>query len=111
MSNINDKLSTLQQSYANNIPEKIREIENLWNELREQWASEKLSELYRKINSLHNSAGIFGFNELGDTAGVLEKYISTLPNKSLVAYDEKRKIQESIQKLKSTAMHSPTVKA
>lgn len=76
-----DKLQELKDSYVAHLPEKIKDIQKLWNSLANNWQPDKLEELHILVHSLAGSAGTFGFDHMGKVArsgdNILKSYRET----------------------------------
>ena len=68
------KLKLLGNAYAVQLPEKLHQIESLWNDLSQsEWEEEKFIELHRMVHSLAGSGKTFGFATLSVAARDLEE--------------------------------------
>ena len=65
---LEDELQKLKKSYVEYLPEKIKEIQNLWNNQVNNGQPETLEELHIMIHSIAGSAGTFGFDDMGKVA-------------------------------------------
>ncbi|RYX83279.1 diguanylate cyclase [bacterium] len=65
---LQEQLKNLREGYAAKLPEKLTQIESLWqivgNEARDQWPDDALFTLHRLVHSLAGSGATFGFPEL-----------------------------------------------
>jgi chemotaxis protein histidine kinase CheA len=70
------RLKALNEAYAAQLPEKIKQIEQLWSQLpRGEWDEENFQNLHRMVHSLTGSGKTFGFASLSDVARNLEEYL------------------------------------
>lgn len=82
-------LSKLREDYKNKLPDKIKEINDIWKELLQNTNPDVLSSLHLKIHSLHGNSATFGYSELSKTAGDIEVIVkSIVENPSLLPIKE-----------------------
>ncbi len=73
MEGFEQELQALKASYAEQVPEKLAQIDELWGALVDQgWQAETFKTLHRTIHSMAGSAPVFGFGEMGQRARELE---------------------------------------
>lgn len=72
---IKNKFIHLFDDYADGLPEKIQMVEKLIAPLQAHCEKEAFADFYRKVHSLHGSAGVYGFVELKEAADQLEAYL------------------------------------
>jgi len=70
-----EKLSMLAAAYAKGLPEKIDEIEAMWNQLLASWSLQTMRDLHRVVHNLAGNGKIFGFPELSAEAHTLEQML------------------------------------
>ncbi len=71
---IQAQLQALREGYARQLPEKLAEVEALWQALTDGvWAWDKAEGLQRLTHTLAGSAPTFGFPEVGQQARKLEQ--------------------------------------
>jgi len=70
-----EKLRILAESYAERLPEKLSDINEVWHQLETQWNKEQLDVLHRMVHSLTGSGKTFGFAELSAEARLLEQIL------------------------------------
>lgn len=73
-----EKLQLLAASYAEKLPQKIIEIEAIWDELKREWNQERLEVLHRMVHSLTGSGKTFGYAELSVKARLLEQNLKRI---------------------------------
>ena len=96
-----EKLKLIRQNYAKDLPNKLKEIEDLFeNAKSEGFSEEKLQTLYRLAHNLVGSGETFGFTDVSSAArelcNALEKYTendASYPNK------------EEIEKIDKIVLH------
>lgn len=76
--NLQNKLDALKQAYAQHLPAKLSQIEELWHKLCDKWDSEEIETLHRLVHSLVGSGATYGFKTLSDTARELETLLKDL---------------------------------
>jgi len=77
---INDILLEFSASYRKQLPEKLAQIDALWEEVRSADVpdKDKVQTLHRMVHSLTGSGATFGLAALSDTARVLEASLKVL---------------------------------
>lgn len=79
---VKNKLEALRAAFAGQIPERIRQIEGLWNSLLgNAWDGKTAADLLRLIHMLAGSSASFGFNALSSAARTLEVKIKDIVEK------------------------------
>ncbi len=66
------KMAELVESYAARLPEKVREIRNLWDQV-EGGSDGATDRLHRSLHRIVGTAGTFGYASLSEIAGELEQ--------------------------------------
>lgn len=70
---LQEKLKALCDSFAAQLPDKLKQIEQAWSKLPlSGWDEERFQDLYRMVHSLTGSGKTFGFAALSDAARDLE---------------------------------------
>lgn len=97
------KLQALQQNYLSHLPQEIDTAESLWKTIQQdQDDVDALTVLYRLMHRLNGSGMTFGFPEVSDLAGVLERDLQNLKDQDLpVTPDQKKRINVTLQTLKT----------
>ncbi len=72
------QLQAMHEAYAAQLPEKIRQIEQTWSGLQNDWSDESFQTLHRLVHSLTGSGATFGFSMLSEAARTLEIIIKEL---------------------------------
>lgn len=73
------KLKVLSDAYAAQLPEKLKQIEQAWQQLpMDGWDEDGFEVLCRMVHSLTGSGKTFGFALLSDTARNLEEHLKQL---------------------------------
>lgn len=86
------KLKVLGDAYAAQLPEKLRQVEQAWEQLpRDIWDEEGFQTMHRMVHSLTGSGKTFGFALLSDVAHDLEGYLKQIAQ-AKAAPDEKQSI-------------------
>ena len=69
----------LQEYFAGRLPERLREIEEAWQRVRETaWSSEALKDFHRLTHSLAGAGTTFGFAAVSDASRALEKRLKAV---------------------------------
>ncbi|MCK4744135.1 MAG: Hpt domain-containing protein [Sulfuriflexus sp.] len=66
------RIAALFQSYRENLPTLLAELESAWTTLQKGWDAELAAEFDRKVHSLAGSAATFELTEIGTAASELE---------------------------------------
>ena len=73
---IQEQLRALRVSYADQLPEKLQEIETRWQTLNAgEWDPASAEVLHRLTHSLAGSGSTFGFPKLGEIARSIEQLL------------------------------------
>ena len=101
------KLKLLGDAYAAQLPEKLKQIEQAWEQLpQDSWDEGGFQNLHRMVHSLTGTGKIFGFALLSDVARNLEAYLKQLVQAKTVPGEEQRKrIQVLLSELHQVAIH------
>ena len=96
------KLEALRQIYTGSLPNKINEIEELWNATSLNFSKIQFEEFHRAVHSLAGSAGTYGYGSLSQSCRDLEVYLQ-----QLLIYDslndlQKNEIAHLLQNIKDT---------
>ena len=75
---LREQLRALQAEYLNELPERLREISQLWTQLQQNWQLDLVDALYRLLHKLAGSGASFGCAELSDIARRAEVILAPL---------------------------------
>ena len=78
---IQKKLAALAKIYREKLPEKIANIEHLWEKLQHQWDATLFQDFHREVHSLCGSAGTYGYSELSKATREMEVFLKTMLGK------------------------------
>ncbi|MEK6708519.1 MAG: diguanylate cyclase [Pseudomonadota bacterium] len=107
---LQEKLRLLAVSYAEKLPDKINQIEQMWGQLQIEWDEEILQTLQRMVHSLTGSGKIFGFAELSGVARVLEESLKGMVKSKTPANEQQCvQIQKQIEDLRQAASHASPI--
>lgn len=70
---LQQRLNELQLIFQQQLPGRLDELRQCWQQLMESWNSEELGRLHRICHSLAGSGGSFGAYQLGQAARALEQ--------------------------------------
>ena len=100
------KLKALSDAYAAQLPEKLKQIEQAWEQLpRDSWDEGGFQILYRMVHSLTGSGKTFGFALLSDVARNLEECLNQIMQAKAAPGEEQRKrIQVLLSELRQVAI-------
>lgn len=85
---LQEKMRELRVAYAAQVPEKIRQIEEICADYQSRHDEEALHALHRMVHSLTGSGATFGFTELSQVARVLEERLKNIVDQKLPANEE-----------------------
>ncbi len=77
------RLAELQEIFHQQLPGKIDELQTIWQELRDNWTKESLSQLHHRCHSLAGNAGTFGAHEISQQARTLEQHLKRLATEAM----------------------------
>lgn len=102
-----EKMRVLREAYAEQLPEKIRQIEDACAGYQSRLDEETLHALHRMVHGLTGSGATFGFAELSRVARVLEENLKNLVNRKAPANDENfAEIHRQIADLRQAASNA-----
>jgi len=104
------KLKNLSDSYAAQLPEKIRQIEQAWSQLPpDEWDEEGFQTLHRMVHSLTGSGKTFGFALLSDVARKLEEHLKQIVwVKAAPDEAQRKRIHVLLSELRQVVSHRDT---
>ncbi len=81
MEEFEQELQALKDSYAEQVPQKLAEIDALWGSLVENgWDEVIFKTFHRMVHSMAGSAQVFGFTTMGKSARELEMLLKAVSN-------------------------------
>jgi len=75
---LEETLKILRADYASKLPTALQMIEEVWQQLQNNWSIPTLEDLHAKVHRIAGAAGSFGFPELGRAAKELEVFLQEL---------------------------------
>ena len=85
------KLKILCDAYAAQLPEKLKHLEQVWEQLPlDSWDEEGFQTLHRVVHSLTGSGKTFGFSLLSDVARNLEEHLKQLAQAKTALNEQQR---------------------
>ncbi|WP_297325078.1 diguanylate cyclase [Nitrosomonas sp.] len=96
-----ERMRLLLASFAQELPDRINEIEALWSKLQTEWDSKALQELHRSVHNLVGNGKTFGYPQLSIEARALEQVLKSLMHRE-VAIDalQSARILQQVLELK-----------
>lgn len=73
-----DRMRALLAAFAQELPQRISEIESLWGKLRVEWDIKALQEMHRSVHHLVSNGKTFGYPELSTEARALERMLKRI---------------------------------
>ncbi len=75
---LGERLAGIRETYAEKLPEKLDQIERLWNKLRYfNWTTEGLKMLYTITHTLAGNGKTFGFESVSDISRKISDHLQT----------------------------------
>jgi diguanylate cyclase (GGDEF)-like protein len=104
------KLKMLSESYATQLPEKLKQLEQALSQLPlVGWDERDFQNLLRLVHGLIGSGKTFGFASLSDVARTLEAYLRQLAQaKAVISKDQRKHILGLMHELHQAALHQDT---
>ena len=101
------KLKTLSDSYAEQLPELLKQLEQALSHIPTAvWDELDLQTILRLVHGLVGSGKTFGFATLSDKARKLETYLKQIVQaKSVISNDQRNHLQESMRELHQAAIY------
>jgi diguanylate cyclase (GGDEF)-like protein len=105
------KLERLCDAYAAQLPEKLKHIEQAWEQLpQDNWDEEGFQTLHRMVHSLTGSGKTFGFALLSDVARNLEEHLKQVAQtETALSEDQRHHIQKLMSELRQVATYRETL--
>lgn len=105
MNELSSRLRLLQEEYARRLPEKLDQMEELWNKLLYvDWRDDLFALLQRMVHNLAGSGQSFGFPELSERAAELDKYLQPFIQHGKPPSDDMRQeVSTALAQLRSLA--------
>lgn len=104
---IQKQFQDLQQDYASRLPQKIMELEKIWESIqRREDTAKQLAKFRRMAHSLTGSGTTFGFKELTETARQLELLLDMIIAEGEATIEERK---DKINGLLDNMKHHPLV--
>jgi diguanylate cyclase (GGDEF)-like protein len=102
---LEEKLRALRATYLTQLPEKLRQIDEVWDKLQADWNSESLHTLHRMVHSLTGSGTTFGMPEISEAARPLEQTLKQLVNSNATMNAETHEdVSDKIDQLRRVAL-------
>ncbi len=97
----NQRLTDIQSSYIDNLPDKLEQIDRLWNKLRFfNWTDDNLKTLFTMVHTLAGNGKTFGFEKLSECArSVAEQINSYIKSNDIPNTSQQNEISSLIQQL------------
>ncbi|RUR04680.1 diguanylate cyclase [Legionella sp. km772] len=99
---IEAKLAALRQAYTEHLPEKIKEISQLWGDVKLNFNKDNFYEFHRAVHSLAGSAGTYGYSQLSQACRDLDVYLQQLRDYSTLNAIQQSEIAHLVECIKDT---------
>jgi CheY-like chemotaxis protein len=101
------EMASLLASYSARLPEKVREIRTLWEQV-ELGADGAADRLHRSVHRTAGTAGTFGYTSLSEIAGQLDQKLQDCLRDGLVpTVDNRRQVGLLVDALEKSAFEPP----
>lgn len=114
MNELSTRLRALQQEYARRLPDKLDQLDDLWQKLLYvDWRKDLFALLQRMVHNLAGSGRSFGFPALGDRAAALDRFLQQCLNEDKPPSDVVREeVSMALAELRSlSAAEGPSAEA
>ncbi|MDR4516617.1 MAG: diguanylate cyclase [Nitrosomonas sp.] len=106
MTDFQEKMHLLADAFIKKLPEKVQDLEAMWQNLQNEWSVETLQKVHRKVHGLVGSSKTFGFEELSHIADSLEQELKVLlKDKTPIDEQKKNEIHSQVQALDQLAIN------
>lgn len=96
--------------FAQELPDRINEIEAIWNKLQLEWEISALQELHRSVHNLVSNGKTFGHPELSIEASALEQILKSLMQREITVDTlQSARILQQILELKKISVEKAPV--
>lgn len=101
---LEEKLKALRDSYAQQLPAKLHQVNELWSSLNNgDWDWSLAKDFHRHVHTLSGSAPTFGFHDVGQNARQIELVSkSWIANNKQPSQDERDTVRSMLAALTST---------
>jgi len=82
-----ERMRSLLAAFAQELPQRISEIESLWSKLQLDWDTKALQEMHRSVHHLVSNGKTFGYPELSAEARALEQTLKRMLVETIPADD------------------------
>ncbi len=105
-SELQAKLKVLSDSYAAQLPEKLRQLELAWNALPQSgWNEDPFSKFFRMVHGFTGAGRTFGFSALSESARKLEDHLKLIGEAKALQQEQRAQIEHLLDGLKQAASH------
>lgn len=95
-----DEFKNVCNKYRKNLPNKIREIETVFNQLCTTWNAENLTQFTLLVHKLYGSAGIYGYKNISEQFKQIEQYTVSFTANKIADQAQMDTIQNIILEIK-----------
>lgn len=99
---ISAKLEALKKVFAESLPDKIKDIEQVWSKLSLDFSKQLFYEFHRLVHSLVGSSGTYGFPALSQACRDLDIYLQQLTDYNELSAIQKSEIAHLIERIKES---------
>lgn len=96
---LEEKLALISAKYGKELPAQLAKISELWSALLHNWSDKTFAEFRENIHTLSGSAGMFGFDHVGDIAKQIQLIYHSAKSREVLSDNEKNEITKLIQTL------------
>lgn len=101
------RMQILQQRYTEALPERIRQIEALWQQLVREEGQQVFEQLLHSVHNLTGSGTIYGHPRISEVAARLEQMLAEARRPTRIPDTLREKIENALQDLHCAAGRRP----
>jgi len=101
------RMQILQQRYTESLPDRIRQIEALWQQLVQEENRQIFERLLHSVHNLTGSGTIYGHPRISEVAARLEQALGEVQHSTRLPDTLREKIENALQDLHRAATREP----
>ena len=101
------RMQILQQRYTESLPDRIRQIEALWQQLVQEENRQIFEQLLHSVHNLTGSGTIYGHPRISEVAANLEQALAEVRRSTRLPDTLREKIENALQDLHRAAGKRP----
>ncbi len=104
---LHQQMQILQQRYTESLPERIQQVETLWQQVVQGEDQQALEQLLQVVHNLTGSGSIYGHPRISELAGELESILIDLQHASRPSSEQRERVEKSLLALRLAAKRAP----